>query len=290
MHIPANILLKHILEKPGPLVSPGAWDALSALMIEKEGFQAVSISGAAVTAAQFGLPDKSFLGLSDILQTTLRIVHTVQIPVIVDCEHGYGNALHVIRAVKEMERIGAACVCFQDKDPVSSVLASSKEMENKIRAGVDARREMVLMARTDAFALHGIDEAISRAKRYAAAGADIIFVDGLKKRDDMLRLRDADIGVPLKYNNTIKTDGMQWSSAELYEMGFKLITYSASLQKAALFAIRGVLRELKKNDRTHGYQDKKISQSERAALLGQAVWDKYEETYVKEHDDAHDNC
>ncbi len=288
--MPANLLLKKLLERPEPLVSPGAWDALSALLIEKEGFDAVSISGAAVTAALFGLPDKSFLGLSDSVQTTQRIVQAVNIPVIVDCENGYGNAVHVIRAVKEMERIGAACVCFQDKDPVSGVLASCNEMEHKIRAGVDARREIMVMARTDAFALHGIDEAIARARRYAAAGADILFVDGLKKRDDMLRLRDADIGVPLKYNNTIKSDGLQWSSTELYEMGFNLITYSASLQKAALFAMRGLLRELKKNDRTQGYQDRKISQSERAALLGQAVWDKYEETYVKEHEDAHDNC
>ena len=285
-----NSLLQRLLERPGPVVSPGAWDALSAMLIEKEGFDAVSISGAAVTAAVLALPDKSFLGLSDIFQTSLRIAQAVQIPVIVDCEDGYGNALHVIRAVREMERIGIACLCIQDKDPVSGALAQAKEMEGKVRAAVDTRRGILLMARTDAFAAHGIEEAIARARRYAAAGADIVFVDGLKKRDDMLRLRDAGIGVPLKYNNTIKADGRQWSSAELYEMGFKLVTYSASLQKAAIFGMRGLLRELRASDRTEGYQDRKIAQSERAALLGQAVWDRYEEKYTKGNEDAHDHC
>ena len=282
--------LRRLLERPGPVVSPGAWDALSAILIEKEGFDAVSISGAAVTAAVLGLPDKSFLGLSDIFHSSLRIAQAVKIPVIVDCEDGYGNALHVIRAVAEMERIGIACLCIQDKNPLTGTLAQAKEMENKIRAAVDTRREILLMARTDAFAAYGIEEAIARARRYAAAGADIVFVDGLKKRDDMLRLRDAAVGVPLKYNNTIKADGRQWSSAELCEMGFKLVTYSASLQKAAIFGMRGLLRELRTNDRTQGYSDRKIAQSERAAILGQAVWDRYEERYVKGNEDAHDNC
>lgn len=277
----AATALQQLLQNPKPIVSPGAWDALSAVLIEQGGFDVVSISGAAVTASLLGLPDKSFLGLSDIFQTTLRIAQAVRIPIIVDCEDGYGTALHVIRAVREMERIGVACLCIQDKDPRTGTLVSRKEIEGKLQAALDTRKEILVMARTDAFSAQGFEEAVARARMFAAQGADIVFVDGLKEREDLLRLRDADIGVPLKYNNTIKSNGRQWSSAELYEMGFALVTYSASMQKAAIFGMFGLLRELRENDRSEGYQNQKITQSERATILGQSVWDTYGKNYVK---------
>lgn len=265
-----------------PIISPGCFDALSALLIQQAGFSCASISGAAVTASMLGLPDYGFVGLEEMTRLVQQITLICDIPILVDCESGYGNALTALRAMQSMQKAGAACVCFQDEKKHDGTLMSSSEMQGMLHAAIDGRAEgdTLLMARTDALASAGIDEALRRAQAYIEAGADLIFIDGIQSPSDFEAVFNARLGVPLKYNNAIKQNGEQYTAQQLSEKGFKLITYSASLQKAAIKAMQGLLMELSLTGRTQGWIDKKISQCERATLLGTQQWKEKAKKYI----------
>ena len=191
----------------------------------------------------------------------------------------------MIRTVKEMARLGAACVCFQDKDPrhpQKDVIVSCQKMQKKLEAALMARgnSDMLIMARTDALTSCGIDEAIARARRYAQTGADLIFINGIETDEQISAIQAAQIDVPLKFNNTIKKGERQRTSQELYQKGFKLVAYSASLQKAAIKSMVDILEELRIKDKTEGFIDRKISQKQRAQLLNQSLWEEYQNKYV----------
>lgn len=275
-------ILRQLLKQPYPVISPGCFDALSALLAQKTGFKCVSVSGAAATAAMLGLPDKAFLGLDDMAQLTARITGAVDIPVLVDCDAGYGNALNAAHTMRVMSKMGAACVCFQDKLVSENRLRSVEEMEGLLGAVVHARgsEDTLIMARTDALKSEGTEMALVRAHKYVAYGADIIFIDGLSEEADIKKLAKAQLNVPLKFNNTIKSAQEQKSAQQLYDCGFSLITYSASLQKAAIKAMQAVLNELLATGKTQGCLSKKISQKERSAILGEDDWDRLAQKYL----------
>ena len=272
--------LQALLARRQVLISPGIWDSLSALLVEEAGFECVSISGAAVTAAQKGLPDKSFLNRTDLLQLLTQIRPIIQIPILVDCEDGYGTISNVIYTVQTMKIAGADCICLQDKDPWGR-LYEQKEMVERLHAAKQelGTEDMLLMARTDSIAQNGLQDGLERAFSYQEAGADLLFLNGVSEDWELQEIQRAKFKLPLKFNNTIKANRRQRSAQELFNAGFQLVCYSASLQKASIKAIQEILVTLKETGCTQSFINKKVSQSERSQILNERLWNSYEKKY-----------
>lgn len=176
--------LKNHLQGKQFIMAPGAFDALTARIIEDSGFPAVYMTGYGVNAALFGFPDRGLLTMNEMVQSASRISDAIDIPLIADAHTGYGNPLNVKRTVKEYEKAGIAAIHIEDQTwpkrcghMEGKSVISSEEMSAKIKAAVDTRENMLIIARTDAIATDGFDAALERAERYAEAGADILFVE-----------------------------------------------------------------------------------------------------------------
>lgn len=187
--------LKQRLQAAGIVTAPGVYDALSALLVEQAGFQAAYLSGASIAYTRFGRPDIGFLSLDDVASVTRNIRERCPtLPLMVDADTGFGNALNVMQTVRVLERAGASAIQLEDQAMPKrcghldgkSVIGTA-EMAGKIRAACDARRsdDTLIIARTDAVAVEGMDAALERAERYADAGADVLFVEALRSRADM---------------------------------------------------------------------------------------------------------
>ncbi|MEG1100969.1 MAG: isocitrate lyase/PEP mutase family protein, partial [Comamonas sp.] len=180
--------LKTLVHARRGAIVPGVFNALSARLVADMGFEALYVTGAGVTNMWFGLPDQGFMGLTDIADHTARIRDAVELPLIVDADTGFGNALNTYHTVRTLERAGADCIQLEDQvNPKRCGHFSGKEvietseMIGKIKAACDARRnpQTLIMARTDAAAIHGFEAAVERAQAYADAGADILFVEAV---------------------------------------------------------------------------------------------------------------
>ena len=254
-------VLRDLIETPGIVVLPGAHDVLSARLIEQEGFPVVFTSGFGLSASALGVPDIGLLTQTETLDRVRCIVDAVSVPVVADMDTGYGNPVNVIRTVKECVRLGAAGIILEDQVwpkrcghmTGKSVIATEEHVE-KLRAAVYARQDsgLVIIARTDARAPFGLDEAIRRGQIYADEGADVIFVEAPESIQDMKTIA-ASIGKPL-FANMIEGGKTPFLSAhELEELGFKLVVYPLSGLFAATKAIQEVARHLKKTGTTSGY-------------------------------------
>ncbi|MGH7840184.1 MAG: isocitrate lyase/PEP mutase family protein [Candidatus Binataceae bacterium] len=238
--------LRELLGAPAMLVAPFVYDCLQARIAEQTGFDAVYMTGFGTAAAR-GFPDLGLLTMSEMVQNVRAIARAVSIPVICDADTGYGNPLNVARTVREYEQAGAAALHLEDQVfPKKCGFLAGKQviplaaMVPKVRAACDARRDpdFVIIARTDALAVNGWDDVVQRARAYRAAGADLIFVDGIRTLED-LRNYAAKLGdLPLLYN------GALLPVAELARYGFKLTIHISSLI-AAYVNFRDALRELK---------------------------------------------
>ncbi|TSE34562.1 2,3-dimethylmalate lyase [Tepidimonas charontis] len=189
--------LKTLVQQRRAIIVPGAINALSAKIVEDLGFEALYITGAGVSNMWLGLPDLGFIGLSDIAEHTARIRDAVALPLIVDADTGFGNALNVYHTVRTLERAGADCIQLEDQvNPkrcghfAGKAVIPLDEAVDKIKAAVDARRDpdLLIMARTDAAAVHGFDAAVERAQRFVEAGADLLFVEAVTDTEHMRAL------------------------------------------------------------------------------------------------------
>lgn len=268
---------RELLARPGPIVAPGVYDCISAKVVERAGFPAAFISGAAVTASLLGYPDVGLQTMPEILNQARNIARSVEIPVIADVDTGYGNALNVMRTVREFEAAGVAGIFIEDQTFPKRCghfegkqVISAEEMVVKIKAACEARwdKEFVIIARTDARALYGLDQAIERGIKYAEAGADIVFVEALLSVEEMAKVaRSIPKPVQANLNEGSKTPVVP--VRELYEMGFKLITYSGLLQRAAIRSMMTALEVLKREGTTASlYPDRLCDLVERSELLG----------------------
>src|SRR4051812_26414241 len=223
---------RELLARSGPIVAPGVYDCISAKVVERAGFDAAFVSGAAVTASVLGYPDVGLQTMPEILGQVRNMARAVDIPLIVDIDTGYGNALNVMRTVREFESAGAAALFFEDQTFPKRCghfegkkLISVEEMVVKVKAACEARRsnDLVIIARTDARAIEGLDKAIERANIYAQAGADAIFVEALLSEDEMRKAANS-IKAPLQANLSeggLKTPLLPFDV--LHEIGFKII-------------------------------------------------------------------
>src|SRR5690349_22261871 len=202
--------LRDLLSGPAPLVAPGAYDALSARLIEQAGFPAVYMTGFGTTASLLGRPDVGLLSGSEMADNARRIVAAVDVPVIADADTGYGNAINVVRTVQLYEQAGVAGIQLEDQvmpkkcgHMSGKLLIGADEMAGKLRAAVEARRDpdLLIIARTDAVAVTGVDDAIARARTFADAGADLLFVEAPTSEEDIARVAEELRGVaPLVFN------------------------------------------------------------------------------------------
>jgi len=254
--------------------------------VEQAGFEAVFVSGSAVAAALLGVPDLGLMSMAEVLGQTRNIVRAVGIPVIADCDNGYGNPINVTRTVQEFEAAGVAGLFIEDQVApkrcghfAGKQIVSCVEMVRKIEAAVEARRDadLLLIARTDAGALEGLDGAFKRARAYVQAGAEMVFVEAPESLAELRAIGRELATIPLMVNMVEGGKTPLLAVADLAELGFKLITFSGSVQKVAIHAVQGLLRELRQNGSVDcWYPDRMVSLDQRSAVLGLAEYSELE--------------
>ncbi len=246
--------LRELVSAPAPLVAPGAYDALSARLIEQGGFHAVYMSGFGTTASLIGRPDVGLLSGTEMVDNARRIVSAVDVPVIADADTGYGNAINVVRTVQLFEQAGVSAIQLEDQvmpkkcgHMGGKVLVGADEMVGKLQAAVAARRDadLMIIARTDAVAVAGVDDAIDRARAFAKAGADALFVEAPASADDIVRVAKELRGVaPLVFNWAEGGRTPPLSLKHITELGFSLVIYPIGTLLAATAGIRALLATL----------------------------------------------
>jgi carboxyvinyl-carboxyphosphonate phosphorylmutase len=253
-------LLKKSILAPEILVMPGAHDVLSARIIEKSGFNAFFVGGYAVSATLLGKPDISLLTLTEMAGQAARLNDATDIPFLIDADTGYGGVLNVARTVREMERAGAAGLFIEDQvfpkrcgHMDGKQVIAPEDMIAKIKAAMDARSDpdFIIMARTDALAVYGIQEAIDRGTLYREAGADAIFVEAPMSRDDMSRI-NREIDAPTVANMVEGGKSPFLCAKELETLGFNMVLFPVSATYALAKAVEDIMAELKQTGTTEG--------------------------------------
>ncbi len=280
--------LRRLLDREArPLVLPGAPNALTARVVEEAGFEAVYVSGAGVTNSELGMPDLGLLTLPELASQVAAMADAVELPLVVDADTGFGNALNVRRTVRVLERAGAAAIQFEDQvSPkkcghfAGKEIIGTGEMVDKIHAAVDARddQDLVIIARTDALAVDGVEAACERARAFAEAGADMLFVEAPTSREEMLRItRD----VPGRHIANMVEGGLTplLSSKELGDLGFSVALYANAAMRGAVLGMRSVLDHLKQHGDTRDADDLMISWAERQSLVRKPYFDALDARY-----------
>jgi 2-methylisocitrate lyase-like PEP mutase family enzyme len=248
--------LRALLAGEQPVLLPGCYDALGARLIERAGFDAVYMTGFGTSAGLLGRPDVGLLGLAEMVDNVRRIVAATDRPVVADADTGYGNPINVIRTVQDYERAGVAGLHIEDQvmpkrcgHMEGKQVIPTADMVAKIEAAVAARRnpDLVLIARTDARAPHGLDDAISRAHRFAAAGADVLFVEALTGEDEIELVCRELAGIPLVFNWAEGGKTPPLPLARLRELGFAMVIMPIGLLLAATKAMEAVLASVRRH-------------------------------------------
>ena len=256
--------LRQLLARPEILIIPGVYDCLSAKLAEQIGFEVVATSGFGIAASVLGLPDYGFLTATEMLYSVGRITQSVNIPLIADLDTGYGNALNVIRTVKDAVQLGVAGVLLEDQEwpkkcghfEGKRVIAQAEHV-GKIKAAVEARGDsgLVIIARTDARGPLGLDEAIARGRAYIAAGADILFVEAPQSVEELQTIASAFPDVPLVANIVEGGKTPQLSAAELQNLGFKIVFFPLTALLTVTQVMSTCLRHLKEQGTTANFPD-----------------------------------
>ena len=251
----ATTTLRRMLNEPGIIVAPGAYDGISARLIERHGFKAVYMTGAGTAASALGQADLGLTTLTEMATHAGHIASCISLPLIADADTGYGNPLNVIRTVREYERAGVAALHLEDQvfpkkcgHIAGKAVIPMKEFAEKIRAAAENRTDpdFVIIARTDARAVNGIDDAIERGLRYREAGADVIFVEAPTSREEIERVA-REIKAPLLSNQVPggKTPGL--TVTELEKLGYKMVIFPVVSLMSATLAIESALTKLKEH-------------------------------------------
>jgi 2-methylisocitrate lyase-like PEP mutase family enzyme len=223
------------------VVAPGVYDAFTALVATQAGFTTLYVSGAAIAYTRLGRPDIGLVSMSEVADTVALIRDRVDAHLVIDADTGYGNALNVVRTVRTFERAGATAIQLEDQDFPKrcghldgKALIPAEEMLGKLKAALDTRvsAETLIIARTDAVAVEGFERAIERALRYKEAGADMLFVEAPKSRDDLARITEALPGVPLMANMVEGGKTPILSAQELEALGFALVIFPGGIVRA----------------------------------------------------------
>lgn len=281
--------LKELIARSKLLIAPGAFDGLSARLVEEAGFEAVYLSGGAV-ARSMGVPDIGLVTLSEVIERAAQVVSAVEVPVIADADTGYGNALNLIRAVQEFERVGVAAIHIEDQVTPKRCghlegkeVISLPEMEKKLEAAMASRTDpdFVIIGRTDARAIHGIDEAIQRGKSFARLGVDAVFVEAPESEPELERIGRSITEVPLMVNMFKGGKTPLLPAARLQSMGFRIAIFPSETQRAAIHAMKEALGLLKREGTTEAMDDRLATFQERDRLVALGKWQKLEQQYLR---------
>jgi 2-methylisocitrate lyase-like PEP mutase family enzyme len=246
--------LRALLAGRRPVLAPGAYDALSARLVERAGFEAVYLTGFGAAASLLGRPDVGLLGPDEMAGQVRRFVQAVDIPVIADADTGYGSALNVVRTVQDYEQAGVAGLHLEDQVHPKRCghldgkqVIAREEMVGKIGAAAAARRhpDLVLIARTDARAVEGLDAAIARARAYHAAGADMLFVEAVHDAGEVATVAERLAGIPLLYNWAEGGKSPALPLGRLEELGYAVVIMPLSALLAATAAIEETLAAIR---------------------------------------------
>jgi len=266
--MPDTKTLRDLLTHAAPVMAPGCYDALSALLVEQAGFPCAYVSGANIAYTKLGRPDLGLVSMREVADTITTIRDRVDLPLVVDADTGFGNALNVQRTVRLFERAGASAIQLEDQVTPKKcghlegkALVTEAEMIGKIKAAVDARRsgETLIVARTDAIAVEGIDAALDRAAVYAQAGADMLFVEAPQSLDQMQQITVRfKHGPPLMVNMVEGGLTPVKTAAELGSLGFALVIFPGTLMRAYAFMAQSLLAHLKEHGSTRDWADRMV--------------------------------
>jgi len=256
--------LRQLLNEPDCLVAPGAANALMARLVERAGFAAVYMTGSGTALMRNGLPDVGLLTMTEMVANARSIADAVSIPVIADADTGFGNAINVQRTVREYERAGVAAIHLEDQafpkkcgHLTGKSVVSKAEMVQKLHAAADARKngDFILIARTDAIAVSGLDDALERAEAYVAAGADVIFIEAPTTLLEIETIGRTSFGVPLLFNMSTSGKTPTLSAAELARLGYRLMILPNFTTLAAIRSVQKILAVIKETGSTAAIAD-----------------------------------
>ncbi|WP_297834152.1 oxaloacetate decarboxylase [Pseudomonas sp.] len=281
----------HVEQRQGLLV-PGAFNALSARVAADIGYRALYLTGAGITNMFLGLPDLGFIGLHEMAEHTARIRDAVDLPLIVDADTGYGNALNVRHAIRTLERAGADAIQLEDQVSPKKcghfngkAVISTSEMVGKIQAAVDAREDpnLLIVARTDACAVDGFDAAIERAHRYAQAGADVLFIEAVETTDEIQRLPSL-FSKPQLMNVVIGGKTPILSQLRLAELGFGIVLYANAPLQSAVRGMQQALNLLLVDGKLDENPELVVPFAERQRLVNKPFYDRLDSQYAAGED------
>lgn len=259
---------RHRLTQPAIVLAPGVYDALSALIAEQAGFEALYLSGASIAYTRLGRSDVGLTTFPEVADTLARITERVSLPVIVDADTGFGNALNVMRTVKGFERAGAAMIQLEDQTFPKrcghldgKAVVPVQEMVGKLKAALDARTSAntLILARTDALAVEGLDAALARAEAYLACGVDALFIEALRTPEHMdIACQQFRGRVPLLANMVEGGKTPVQNATELQERGFGIAIFPGGTARAVAHTLQGYYASLHQHQTTASYQDRML--------------------------------
>lgn len=267
---------RRLLERPTPLVLPGCPDALTARLAVAAGFEAVYATGAGLANALLGQPDLGLVTMTEVVDNAARLCDAVEVPVVIDIDTGFGNALNARRTVRAVERAGGAAIQIEDQvfpkrcgHFADKSVVPVGEMLGKLAAVLDARVDasLVVVARTDAIAVEGFERAIERAIAFADAGADVVFVEAPRTREELAALPGR-IDVPLVANVVEGGLTPQLSAAELGDLGYRVVLYANTALRVGAAAVRDAFAELRARGDSRGLLNRMLDWKERQQLVG----------------------
>lgn len=290
-----TIPFRRRLAEPRILLAPGVYDAFTALLAEQAGFEALYLSGASIAYTRLGRSDVGLVTATEVANTLSHITERVSLPIIVDADTGFGNAINTQRTVRELERAGAAMIQLEDQSfpkrcghlQGKSVIPVT-EMRGKLRAALDARRSdsTLILARTDALAVEGLDAAFDRAQAYLECGVDALFIEALRSPADMdaacTRFASR---LPLLANMVEGGETPLESASQLGERGFRIVIFPGGAARAAAYALDDYYRQLRAAGTTHPLRDRMLDFAGINALIGTpqllALAKRYEDQSLK---------
>ena len=270
--------LRELLASPDALVIPGAYDALSARLIVQAGFPAVYMTGFGTSASMLGQPDVGLLTMSEMVSRAAALASVAgDVPLIADADTGYGNPINVRRTIREYERAGVAGLHIEDQvwpkkcgHMEGKQVIAMEEMVQKVRAAVDARQDpdFVIIARTDANAVTGLEDALRRGQAYREAGADVIFIEAPRSLEELRAIGQAFRGVPLLFNWAESGKTPLLPLSDIQALGFTLVIFPVSLLFAATHAMLALLELLKTGETPAAYGERMVTFSHFTTQLG----------------------
>ena len=272
----ATTKLRSLLREPGIIMAPGAYDCLTARIIQNAGFPAVYMTGAGTSVATLGYPDLALATMNEMVGNAADIAATVEVPVIADADTGYGGVLNIQRTIRQYERAGVAGVHIEDQEFPKRCghldnkrVVSIDEMVGKIRAAVDARTDddFVIIIRTDALAVTGWDDTMRRCEAFTKAGADVLFVEAIRSPEEAEQVV-ASVEVPLLYNFVETGKSPMFTAQELELLGFKLVIYPGSALLTVTKVVAGLMEELRTNGTTAHLVDNMVTLQECFEIMG----------------------